>query len=438
MSIVAPPTGLESLLSPLTGVVSSLGERLLEPGDALLHSCWSDLAVDVAGGAAAEAAGVRAGGGWSPSARVARAAAIGEAVERGAATRLPAHGVLAATFLELGGAALDPARLSFFLPGQIAGTPYRQADPGLRLRWVRGERLPSREPVWVPAQLVYLADLTGDGSEPPLTVPTSNGLACGGTREGAILSALLELVERDAFTLTWAGRHALPLLTWEGVPALEDMERHHLARTGLDHAAVDLSAFLGVPVALAVVRRPDGEGPAAVGAAAARTAREAVPRALAEAYAAFAAARALSRLRPNRVFASDGSDLESFDDRVQYYAEPERAAALAFLTASPERRHVDDVAPLPGDAPEALLEALCDRLAAHGAEAAAVDITPPDVGAAGLHVVRAVCPELCPIDAYHALRFLGVPRLLTGAWQAGLRSAPLRLEEVNPDPHPFP
>jgi ribosomal protein S12 methylthiotransferase accessory factor len=143
-------------------------------------------------------------------------------------------------------------------------------------------------------------------------------------------------------------------------------------------------------------------------------------------------------MRPDRTFARDGSDLDTFDDRVQYYAAPERAAALDFLTAGADRRHVEEVAPLPAGTPSAAITALCERLAAHGAEAAVVDITPPDIASAGLHVVRAVCPELCPIDAYHSLRFLGVRRLLTGAYEAGLRCSPLRLEEVNSDPHPFP
>lgn len=440
MSVTAVPRGLGSLLSPLTGAVTALDERLLEPADALLHSAWCTLSA----GTADDGPAVRAGGGWSPSARAARAAAAGEAVERASAAHVPDDLVLASAE-ELGPAALDPARVRLFLGGQIAGTPYAQLTPRTRVRWVRARRLPDGAEAWVPAQLVFLAGMPDDPPEPLLTVPTSSGLACAPTRERALLSALLELVERDAFSLAWASRLSLPHLTWEGNAALESLVRERLASTGLAFAAIDLSAFLDTPVALAVVTTPSGlPGPTAVGAAAATTDEDAAARALAEGFAAFAAARALAATR-DADFEPDGSGLDSFDDRVLFYADPARAGALSFLAASRERRHVDDVPPLVPGLPAATgpdvdraVNALCDRLFARGAVAYAVDVTAPDVAAAGLHVVRVVCPELCPLDALHALRFLGVPRLLTGAWDAGLLQRPLTVEEVNSDPHPFP
>ena len=143
--------------------------------------------------------------------------------------------------------------------------------------------------------------------------------------------------------------------------------------------------------------------------------------------------------RPGAQLADDGSDIASFDDRVLFYADPRRAGALAFLTASSERRHVSDVPALAAASARGQAEELCARIAARtGGTAYAADLTACDAADAGVHVVRAVCPELCPIDPVHALRFLGVPRLLSGAHAAGLLPRPLRLEEVNPDPHPFP
>lgn len=433
MSIAAVPRGLGSLVSPLTGALVALDSRLLCPEDALLHAVWAELPDPLAGGV------VRAGGGWSASAAHAAAAAIGESVERAAATAADPQRLVVATAEELGPAALDPARIRLFLPGQLAGSPLVAADRQLRLRWIDGVRLPGLEAVLLPAQLVLLEQQPAGGLEPPLTLPTSNGLACGLDVWSATASALLELVERDAFMLTWATRLSLPQLEWRGVRSLERLEAEHLARTGLRFMAIDLSAFLGVPVVLAVVAPPAGwNGPVAVGAAAARTAVEAVERALAEGHAAFAAARAYVRDRPDAVFAADGSDLASFDDRVRFYGDPARAGALAFLTASPERRHVHDVPALRAETARALVEELAGLLACHGGEAFACDLTPVDLADAGLRVVRCVAPELCQLDAAHAMRFLGVPRLLTGAFDAGLLPRPLRLEEVNPDPHPFP
>lgn len=435
MSIAAPPRGLASLVSPLTGVVKRLDERLLEPVDALLHSYWCETAdADISGGEA----GMRAGGGWSATSARARAAAVAEAAERYSAA-IPPEGLRVATALELGSAAIAPERLRRFRDDQLSGTAFAHLRSDTRVRWACGIELPGTTPAWAPAQFVTLGGLDELAGEPALTIPTSNGLACGTTFWGAVLSALLEVIERDAFTATWAARLSLPLLTWQGNRRLEEFERQRLQPSGLRYAAVDLSALLDVPVVLAVVTTPAAlPGPTAVGAAASTRAADAVERALCEAGAAFAAARALRRAQPDRVFAADGSDIQTFDDRVLLYADPARARPLSFLTAASERRHVDDVPPVGGDAPREVVDALCARLAARGASACAFDITAPDIAAAGLHVTRVVSPELCPLDPAHRQRFLGVPRLLTAASDAGLRSRPLRPEEVNPDPHPFP
>lgn len=436
MSIAEPPRGLASLVSPLTGVVTRLDERLLEPDDALLHSYWCELAgVDGDAGAA----GARAGGGWAAAADSARAAAVAEAVERYSAAVPSATGLRHATAAEIGPTAIGPGRLRMFRDDQLPGTAFAHLRSDTRVRWMCGIELPGAAPAWAPAQFVTLGGLGEAEGEPSLTIPTSNGLACGQTFWGAVLSALLEVVERDAFTATWAARLSLPLLTWQGDRRLEAFERQRLVPSGLGYAALDLSAFLEVPVVLAVVSAPAGiPGPTAIGAAASTTAGDAVQRALAEAAAAFAAARALRRVNPDRVLAGDGFDIESFDDRVLFYAEPAHGHRVSFLTASTERRHVHDLPRIAGTGPWEAVEVLCARLAARGARAYAFDVTAPDIAAAGLHVVRVVCPELCPLDPVHRQRFLGVPRLLTAASDAGLRARPLRPEEVNSDPHPFP
>jgi ribosomal protein S12 methylthiotransferase accessory factor len=81
---------------------------------------------------------------------------------------------------------------------------------------------------------------------------------------------------------------------------------------------------------------------------------------------------------------------------------------------------------------------LTDRLAQEALSAYAVDVTAPDVRAAGLSVVRVLVPELCQLDLFHRGRFLGGRRLYEAAWKLGLRGQPLAVHEVNPDPHPFP
>ena len=67
-----------------------------------------------------------------------------------------------------------------------------------------------------------------------------------------------------------------------------------------------------------------------------------------------------------------------------------------------------------------------------------VDVTSPDVAAAGLSVVHVLAPELCQLDVVAGWRFLGGRRLYDAAFEAGLVPHRLGPGDLNPDPHPFP
>jgi len=304
------------------------------------------------------------------------------------------------------------------------------------VRWVRGFSLPGGEAAFLPVQLVYLTWQRVPG-EAAIGYATSSGLACGPTQAEAVLAGLLELIERDAFVLTWANRLSLPLLDWTDDAELRAFEARYLEPAGASHAVVDLSVFLGVPAALAVAEGDGVAEPAvAVGAGCAPTIAAAVKKALAEAYAVRSWGRGL--MQQPRTYADDFRDVVTFTDHIRLYSSAAAAPAAAFLTSSTARRPVADVPPLPGATPLEQVEQLTDRLSEDGISAYAVDVTSPDVAAAGLSVAKVVAPELCPLDVRHDSRFLGGARLLNAAFELGLSDQPLALDAVNPFPHPFP
>lgn len=419
--------GLEAACSRYVGIVAHADALLAAPDDSrLTHvvALGPAPADDLDGG----------GAGYAADPAAARAAAIGEAIERYAAAEPPA-GLPLARACELDGA-VDPERFALFAPDQYrrASFPFVPFTRRTRVRWTEGRSLADGARVFLPAQLVYLRwDALADGEE-PIGYSTSSGLACDGSFEEAALAGLLELVERDAFMLAWRARLSLPLLEISSVPELVAWERRYLAASRLRLDVVDLSVVHDVPTALAVVR--DAAGSLAAGAAAAPDPAGAYRKAVAEAYASHGAARRMRSAAPR--FRDDFSDVVSFGDHIRVYAEPANAARADFLTASPARRPIRDVKPLEGQDTTEQLEALVARLVACGIEPYAVDATTPDVAELGLHVVRAVAPELCPLDVRQDACFLGGERLRTAPAALGLRARPLRISELNLDPHPFP
>ncbi len=411
---------LESLVSPYVGVVRGVQEVLAAPEDVRLATVWCESAFPHA----------LTGGGSGRTVRDARAAAIGEAVERYAACVVDRDACVVASARELGLRAVDPDRFALFseLQYRTEGFPYVRFDRDTRVAWIEAVSLPDGEPAWLPAQLVHLA---GHEDEQPICRTTSSGLACHDSVAGATLAALLELLERDAFMITWKARLSWPVLDLQGNDRLRMFERSFLRPTGLRWRAIDLSAFWDVPIVAAVVRSGTSLG---VGAAAAPTAERAVTKALDEAARVRTWAHALARTGEEPPAADD---VEEFDDHVRFYAHRCNTGRVDFLDGSPHLRDIERLPHLRGSSDEERVDAICRRLARRGVSAYAVDVTPPDVREAGLAVVRVVAPELCGLDVEHGARLLGGGRLYAEPVRLGMR-AHFDECDVNPDPHPFP
>jgi len=429
-------TRLDSLVSPFVGVVRMVEEVLVAPDDlrrANIYCETGDASALVGGG------GSQTGGGSGTDRRSARAAALGEAVERYSACFTDDADAVIASADELDGHAVEPDLFALFSPEQLAtpGFPYAPFTRETRLAWVRARRLPDGEDAYVPAQLVYLA-WRRHPAEAAIARSTSSGLACRPRLDEACLTGLLELLERDAFMLTWGARLSWPRLTWDGNARLDGFGRHQLGPTGLHCSALDLSSVWDVPCALGVVRSTaSGEAPLGVGAAAAATIEQAIEKALDEACRVRSWARALRAQDPRGDQVVPPADIREFDDHIRYYAYDANAARTTFLDSSRATRDARDVMPLPSST-AAALRAACDRLAERGVSAYVVDVTAPDVRAAGLRVAKVVAPELCSLDVEHEARFLGGRRRYEEPARLGLRRRPLAARDLNPDPHPFP
>jgi ribosomal protein S12 methylthiotransferase accessory factor len=425
---------LRSLVSPYVGIVRAVGEFAAGPDDARLFRVGCRIA-EVAPLLGVEV-DYRAGG-TAPTREAAFAATLGEVAERYSASSPMRDGGVLATAARLGTRAVDPARFALFSDGQYTrpGFPFRPFRRTTPVRWIEAFAIPSGAPALLPRQLVHLAWRPGPGSgEVAIGYSTSSGAACGCTLEEAVLRGLLELLERDAFLVTWANQLSLPLLDWSRHRELAELDRRYFRPSGLAYASVDLSAFFDVPTVLGVVRDDRVPGAAlGVGAAAAPRIEEAWLRALAEAFSVRTWARLTWDGRDG-----DPATIETFDDHIRFYGSPAHAELTGFLDESPDRRDVRDVPALDGDDVGAQIGEIAARLEARGSSAYAADVTAPDIRDAGLRVAKVVAPELCALDVAHDARFLGGRRLYHAAFELGLRAAPLTPDEVNPHPHPFP
>ncbi len=426
---------LDDAVSPLVGIVTRTVSTTHTPDEASLPNCAGELASArrTLGGET-----VPFGSGAHPQPARARAAAIGEALERYSALFVPRERLRLTTARALGDAAVRPSSFALFHPTQLedATFPFAAFTEDTRTTFVEGVSLPDGRSVHLPAELVYLGRPAT--ASRPIAYSTSSGLACAPTFTEAVLAALLEVVERDAVMLAWKCRLSLPLLDWSADHTLTALDRRYFGATGIAFDVVDGGCFLDVPVAIAVVHGGlDSRAPLAVGAGAASTVGEAWLKALAEGFGVYRWLRQQTIARPD-AGVPEPEAIETFDDHMLFYTRPENAELASFLVASTERRPTGAVPPLEGATPRSQIEAVVRRLERHGVTAYAVDVTSPDIRALDLSVARVVTPELCALDVSHRARFLGGSRLLDAPHEAGLMPAPLRLRDLNPLPHPFP
>lgn len=334
-------------------------------------------------------------------------------------------------------AVLDPRSCGVYAPETYATDPLLSPfDPDREIPWIWGHSLRGGRPVLVPARLVhYGAGVEADN----FVFECSNGCATGSCPEEAALFGLLELVERDAFLMSWYGRSPIrridPALgTGPAVRSMLDRAALH----GYEVRAFDTRAGLPVPVVTALaVRRDGGPGTLSFAAAAGFDPVETLESALSEVltYIAHLPFQVADRLPELEAMAEDWDRVLHLTDHAQLYGLPRMAAhAPEYLTDEeplPLTEAFADWAerrPRTGDLVDDL-HLLRDELAGAGFDAIAVDQTTPEQARLGLHTVATIVPGLLPLDfGWRRQRALRMPRLLDH-----LAGRPPRLV-----PHPFP
>lgn len=324
-------------------------------------------------------------------------------------------------------------------------------SPDREIPWVWGWSLRDEQPVLVPEVLTYYH--APGGLENRFVQESSNGCASGGCLEEALYFGLMEVVERDAFLLSWYGQARLPEIDprTSARPATRRMV-DRLAMYGYEARFFDTRITFPIPVVTAVaVRRDRGMGTLCFGAGAGLDPESALDSALCEIAtdAANLVDRTLQSEARLRRMAADFDRVEVLHDHPLLYGLPEMARYADFLLAEPggpsrPRRSMADlygngsVPPVSTDLRDDVRQCV-SWVTGAGYDVVAVDQTLPEQRDLGLHTVGVIVPGLIPIDfGRRRQRAPHMPRMRTALREAGLRDHDLAPEEVNPAPHPFP
>lgn len=357
----------------------------------------------------------------------------------------PSEGIVEASLADFGERALDPRTLGYHAENQYAREdfPFAPLGEDETVRWVPVTPLGDGPARHLPEPALSWA--WRPGSRKPFFYDTSNGFALGQSPEEATLHGMLEIVERDAFLLTWYRRLVLPELTTgpadRGIQdLLERVEVVTGFRVRLFWAALDT----GIPVVLALAQRDAESGPCTF----VSTGAGLYPRAAAES-AVFEVAAILSAVTHSFTenldhavrLAGDFRLVRTMSDHSLLGALPTSRPWFDFLS-TPDRPRVS-LADVSAASPVFAtlredLDHVRRRIEDTGSHVYVADVTTPELRWRGLECTRTFVPGFLPMTFGHDTRRLeGLPRLHTAdlpyasAADAGQTPADV-------PPHPFP
>lgn len=389
------------------------------------------------------------GFGRTPSYRDSRQVAILETLERYGGTRPGGkRTVLHASYAEVAQHAIDPRTLGLYPAERIAeGIPYQGFTEDARCAWVWGYSFARSEPVLVPEAYAYYRVRHLDPENPPFAYECSNGSALGNCLEEAVLHGILEVVERDAFLMTWYARLPAARIDLESaqdrtIPLLAEMIR---AELGYEIHAFDITMEHRIPTVwvMAVDPEDDNVRPKVLSAAGSHLrAERALVRALSELGPMLATFNNLYPDQRERVRAmvDNPSLVRTMEEHHHLYGNPDVFSRLDFLTGSETVRQVSE---MPEVAPSRDLTTdvreLAGRHLDEGMDLIVVDQTTPEHRECGLSCAKAIIPGMLPMTfGYDFRRVDGLPRLYEVPYRLGYVDRPLRASDINPHPHPFP
>ncbi len=357
----------------------------------------------------------------------AKVKALFEAIERYAAVWQGTEPVIRDTYANLASeGALHINTLLGFSDHQYARRTYWEKknpffwvpypfDKHAPINWVAVESLTSRRQRYIPTMIAY------DGYPSELSIfgrADSNGNAASATsRTEALLSGLLETIERDAISIWFYNRLRRPAANTSGSTLYPALQHRFEDAYNRNLWVLDLTTDLGVPVAAALSsERASGPERILYGFGAGVTLAQAVDKALIEICQLTVS---LEHTPPSPSKKRDAL-LEFARDHDRWL---EEATLKAHSYLLPDDQAVaTPVQKWPGTKAGAL-SAILRQCSAKNYEVYALDLTRPVLGAP---VVKIFCPDL----VFFWRRF-GKRRLYEVPVQMGWRNAPIKESQLN-------
>ena len=381
------------------------------------------------------------GGGASVDREKALAKAIGEAVERYCSAIYQREDFPLCSFNSAPFPCVSPDQFALYGQKQYAkrNFPFVPFENKTLVRWASALDLTTGETCHIPAAKVFVPYFFDkECGELPILQPISTGLACHVGPFRAAVSAVCEVIERDAFTITWQARMGRAKIATETLSKANINIAKRFEGMGRKVSLFNLTMDHGVPVILAVLRSTELDAPAMVfGLGSELNPENAIRKSLEELALCYRYCRLLKEAERRFIPSSDFMNVTDRDGHVAVYCNHANLHLADFLFESSQCIDCSEIENLATGDPKHDLAILVNRLSAINHHVLLADVTTADVHSLGLSVMRAIIPGFHPLAIGHHIRALGGRRLWEIPQQLGYKGI-VKSTGDNPAPHPLP
>lgn len=357
---------------------------------------------------------------------------LGEVVERYCPTFYNRSTFIKQSYNQLDKPAVHPREIALFHSQQYEkfNFPFVPFTVDHAVHWAPCRDIKTGEEKWYPAALVYLPWAE---EEELIGLSTSTGLAAHTNFYQAILNGLYELVERDAFVITWMHNIVPPKIVIS--PDIEKFLRTFYP-SHYEYHFFDITFDIKLPTILGMCFGKAEYGDfVAVGSACRSTFADALDKVIKEMGQAVSYFRYL--LGVKKEWYPDSFDhVHNFEEHSIFYLKRTDLWHVfdPWRNAQPtkeidfNKKHVANACDEVKRIVRLFDDCHCDVLLKN--------LTTPDVLTAGYHSVRVIAPQLVQLGGDYNYYFLGGDRLYEVPAKCGY--AAKSFEQLNPYPHPFP
>lgn len=364
------------------------------------------------------------GAGVSFSQNEAKLKAVAEAAERYASSVLLDSEVLLEKPASLRGRTIDLQPVIECAEREKNNGFVRPLDDNDVIRWVKGWCLIEKREKYVPAIMTHM--FPRPTVNETFWLPISTGVAAHTSVIEATISAICELIERDAIALNWLTKRVLPRIDSTNSRFLAEARR-----SDTQFHFFDATTDLGIPTVYAIEEH--AHDPKVANVVACCTDfdfRAAIDGVIRELHSTRTALKNTTKEAPKSM-----DQCVELEHGALYLGQRKNAHYFDFLKESRSVAQTKKYYQFATFSNNDKIKYLIEHIGRISNDLLLVDVTTDDLRDLGLHVVRAVAPGLMPMSTNYTYRYLGHPRIDNFA--RNVLESSIAITGLNEAPQPF-